>query len=203
FSDAIEGVTMDLMETGSVTLEVGADKAGLTEKIKAFTDAYNKTVSNIKSLISKDGAMQGNSTLRDLSYSLSNMALFAKDGRSAVQFGIEVDKGASAKNLTGAISIDTDQILKMLESDPEETAKFMSAFMTNASEQVSNFTSSVHGRLTQAIAGFDSMIKVHDEKMERMSMQLDMREQRLINQFNTMETLMNSLKSEQQWLTQQ
>src|SRR5690606_88942 len=159
-------------------LDVGTDVAGLTEKVKAFTDAYNKIVSNIKSLTSKDGSMQGNSTLRDLSYSLSKMTTEKINGSYAVNYGIEVDKGASAKNLTGELSVDMNKILKMLEEDPDETSKFMTAFMTNASDEIFKFTSTVHGRISQAITGLDSTLKVHDEKMERMSMQLSMREQR-------------------------
>lgn len=64
FSDVIEGLEFQLETTGNMDFKVSRDDETIKKNLEGFVKAYNKAITAVKSLNSKDGGMQGDSTLR-------------------------------------------------------------------------------------------------------------------------------------------
>ncbi|MCR8660507.1 flagellar filament capping protein FliD [Paenibacillus endoradicis] len=222
FDDLISGVSVTLTKKGESTLDVKQDTASITSKIDAFVTAYNDLLVLVKDNLAKpttEGKMnplQGDTLLKSISSQMYNMFTATVNSNSSLKsmadIGLTIDKGiTTASGMTGKITFDKEKFATALESNSSEVSKLFSngdeankGIALNIANTIrSNYTSTVTGILNVKITGYDSEIKMVDDRLSAMDTKLEMREARIKLQFSNMETMLSSLKNEQNWLTSQ
>lgn len=213
--NVIEGVTFTVYKEGSSVVSASTDTEEVTEKVKAFVDAFNDVRKLIRDNNSEGKSMQGDSTLRQLDMELSDW-ISRKVGSSNSLFlsdiGIEMDKDKKGSEMNGQLSFDEDKFKEILESDPEKIIKLFNYEGDNGkdlgiakvlSDNLNNWTSTTNGILNSRIKGYDSEISFVDDAMESMLIRLEKKEEALKRQFTAMEVAMAQLQNEGSWLSSQ
>ncbi len=219
--NVIPGLTIDLLNTGTVTVQVGRDTDSIVKKIEEFVKAYNDVVNTIRNNTGKEQILQGDSTLRMLDGRLQSILyrqppideetgkpVLSKDYMFLHQLGLEIDKGTTSGNLmTGTIRFDQAKFKEKLAENPDDVIRLLTdgefGIMTLLEQEISTWTSSVNGILTSKINGFNAEITMVDERIERMEERLLRKEEQLKRQFTAMEVALAQLQSQQQWLAMQ
>jgi Flagellar capping protein len=218
--DVISGVTLELLKEGSSsTVTVASDGDKVASKIDAFVKAYNDVVTTVRDNLAKPAdetkmnPLQGDALLKDISNSLYQMFTGASgelgEGfRMMSELGLTIDKGITkGSEMTGRITFDKELFKQKLAENPNAVADLFkdsdSGIIAKMDERLKEWTRSSTGLLATKISGYDSEIKMVDDRMVAMDVRLTMKEQQLKNQFNAMEVALSKLKSEQSWLTAQ
>lgn len=226
--DLIEGTTLTLTGTGTSMVTIDRDTDSIVKNVQSFVSAYNNLVSIVKNNLAKPddddtvNPLQGDALLKQIDSQLYNIfnsgVKNSGDTKASFmeQLGLSIDKGVTTASLmTGKITFDETTFKNALAEDPDkvigvftnstpETGDTHTAgVIIQLSSIINTYASSASGLLTNKITGYDSEIKFVDERMEAMSLRLNMYETRLKQQFSTMETMLSSLKSQQEWLTSQ
>lgn len=210
-SDVIDGVSFQLnKESSSAIIEVTQDHEQVADKIEEFVNAYNDVVSSIRGLIEKDGALQGDSTLRDLDTQLYRMVTrfvpeAAEGFQTLEQIGISIDKG-KYKDLTGLMDLDKDLLLQKLNEDSDAVMGLFrndGGIAKTLDDELKVWTNSVDGIITEKIKGYDSQVKFIDERIEQMNLRLEQKEEQLRRKFTAMEVALANLQAQQTWLSSQ
>ncbi|MCM3635953.1 flagellar filament capping protein FliD [Paenibacillus camelliae] len=215
-NDLIDGITLNLSSKGTTTLSVERDTSAITNSVESFVKAYNDLIDLMNINLAKpDGEdsinpLQGDTTLKSLKdelYSVFTGIVF--EGNQYVGFmeelGLSVDKYVGPGTpLTGKIAFDKTAFANALSEDPSKVTAVFTDRIGQMWERLSGtYTSSTQGIIAMKISGYDSEIKVVDERLEAMERSLQMKEARLKQQFNNMELMLNSLNSTSDWLKSQ
>lgn len=219
--DAVAGVTLNLTSTGSTTLNITKDSAAVIASAEKFVKAYNDLIESINLNLAKPteegitNPLQSDSVLKSLKdtlYSLFNEVIPASvinDGSGIPgvmeQIGLSIDKNiTTSSQRTGKITFDKDAFTTAMN---ENSDKVMNMFIdrTDAIWNAMNnsFAGTTRGIIASKISGYDSQIKMVDERLEVMDRTLLLKEERLNKQFNSMEVMLSSLYNEQNWLASQ
>ena len=133
--NVIEGVTFTIYKKGESVITSSTDTEGVTEKVKAFVDAFNEVRKMVRDNTSTDGSLQGDSTLRQLDMELSSWVTgkVGKKDESTSSFslflseiGIDMDKDKKGSEMDGQLSFDEDKFKEILENDPNKIIKVFS-----------------------------------------------------------------------------
>lgn len=231
FKDVIQGATLNVSKTGNSSITIGADTDKVVAKVEAFVNAYNDLISAVRENLkppldkTKVNPLQGDSVLKQISDqayraisdiigsdpSSNNFARFLSD------IGLEIDKGITVPSqMTGKIVFNKEQFKKKLEQDPNAVVALFNhpnesgnpydptaGAISRLDDIIKTWTSTVNGSITTKIKGYDSEISIVDDRMERMSNQIDQKYERLKKQYTAMEVALSKLQSQQSWLTGQ
>ena len=143
-TDVVDGVTIDLVGSGSGTLTINQDKSAASKTADTFVSSYNELVDLFNVLSSYDadneiaGTLLGDSTLRTVSNRIRSVMQSPIDGLSG------------AYNSLAAIGITTDDTGKLVK----DTTKFQNV-LDNSFDSVAQMFSA-NGVLSDALVGFDS-----------------------------------------------
>jgi len=222
--NAVEGVTLKLTGTGSSTVEVSQDISSITSKVKTFVNAYNDVVTLIKNNTKKstendDGTLSltlmGDSLLRDLQSKLNSMMNQIVGDTNGYKLlsdiGLEIDKGiTSASLMTGNITFDSALFEEKLAANFDAVQKMFSAtssvdgkdgMATLFKNELKNWTNSVDGYITVKIKGYSSDLTYLGEQITNLSERLDMRQAALQKKYATMETMLATLNSQSDYVS--
>lgn len=215
-SDLIDGVTLNLSSKGSTTLSVERDTSAITSSVESFVNAYNDLMELINTNLAKPDSddainpLQGDSVLKSLKddlYSLFTGIVYEDNQYVGFmeELGLSVDKyNGPGTQLTGKIAFDKTAFANALAEDPNKVTSVFTDRIGQMWERLSGtYTSSTQGIIAMKISGYDSEIKVVDERLEAMERSLQMKEARLKQQFNNMEIMLKSLNSTSDWLKSQ
>jgi len=122
-ADAVPGVTLKLLSTttSNAQITVGGDTDTIKTKIKAFQDAFNNLVSNLKNLTKYDsttktaGALQGDGTAVGLLSVLRSMISASGPAASAATFGRLSDVGLQQQQ-DGTLTTNASKLTTALNS---------------------------------------------------------------------------------------
>ena len=122
-ADAVPGVTLKLLSTttSNAQITVGGDTDTIKTKIKAFQDAFNSLVSNLKNLTKYDsttktaGALQGDGTAVGLLSVLRSMISASGPTASAATFGRLSDVGLQQQQ-DGTLTTNASKLTTALNS---------------------------------------------------------------------------------------
>jgi flagellar hook-associated protein 2 len=217
---AIEGVTLTLTAPTTVTttvngasttadkpitLTVAEDKAGVKTNIKKFVDAYNSliTTTNTQTQVTKvgddkspiTGALVGDSGVRQLLSTMRTELGNPQSGgdgsvRILADMGITTDKD-------GKLVIDDAKLTKSLDSNFEQVAGFFtgdSGLMSRMTNKLDVYTQT-GGILETRINGLNGTIKSIDKQNAALTLRMDKLQERLLKQFNAMDSLVGQMSS--------
>ncbi|MFA5495099.1 MAG: flagellar filament capping protein FliD, partial [Porticoccaceae bacterium] len=209
-SDAIEGVTLNLLETGSATVTVAADTQAVKDGIKGFVTAYNNLQATIAGLTSYDAAsgvagdLLGDATLRSIQSRL----------RGAMAGGVG---GGEIQRLADiGIKLEVNGTLKVDDAKLDAAISGKSLALTNffagsdgadgLADELDDFLGQIlksGGPLDNATKGLDASVKRLDERYLNMEKSINVTIARYRAQFSQLDVMIASMNSTSSYLTQQ
>ena len=143
-TNAIPGVTLNLLSAGSTTLTVGIDTQAIDGAVNSFISAYNKVISDVSAqntVTSSGSGNTKNSSLGPLggNFALSSLvnSLYGFMGSEAPTLsgdsGLPSTYGiTSNSNGSGQLQIDTSTLNNMLTTNPQQVQQFFSALVNGS-----------------------------------------------------------------------
>lgn len=206
-SDAISGVTLNLLSLGTSTVTVASDDDAIVEKVRAFIDKFNESVNKIRELTGSAGALSGDGGIRAIeSYLRTNIFGDVPDAvgsfRNLLAVGISTGKDFSATE-SAQLSLDEDAFREALRKDRLNVEQlFANDVQTGIGDVLFTFlddatrtTGYLNGR-AKANGTIDQQIQGLKDQIARLEERLDTKEARLRRQFAQMERLSSSLQSQ-------
>ncbi len=212
-SDAIEGVTLDLIqaEAGTTTtLDVDVDTASVKGLIEGFVGGYNEVVSFVsgqsKMEDSSGGILSGDSGLNVVKRRLQNLLTTISDNSgnfSALsELGLQTQRDGTltldSAKLDEAIANDLDSVEKLLAGEDGSQG-----IAVQFQDYLESITDSRDGFLAGRTTSIQNNISRVETDIERMQDRLEKREETLRAQFMAMEQLVSQLNTQRDFLTQQ
>ncbi|MGD9164729.1 MAG: flagellar filament capping protein FliD, partial [Chromatiales bacterium] len=202
-SDAIEGVTFELLEESAAASEmtITRETESTTSGVSDLVDAYNTLMSAFSEL--RNGDLSGDSTLRMIESRVRNM-LGGKMGVDGVytyasQAGINFERD-------GTLSFDSEELATALENDRDAVLDLF----TNEEEGLAVRLDSLIETMLQTSGlidaredGLNARVDSTNDRIESMEYRLELVEARYRAQFTALDTLMSQLDSTSSWLTSQ
>lgn len=210
-SEAISGVTIDLTHadpafdpltpnwaalTGT-TLKVATDTQAMQGKIEEFVTAFNAAVS-----AAGDQSLAGDSTIRSVLANLRRRLTDSTTGTGLFKLGITSQKDGTIQinsaKLTEALTDDEAGVGMLLAGDgvTEGIADLLKT-------SLSGYTSATTGFLAARQKSYDATIHRIDKEIARDEIRVAFKEEQLTAQFAALESLVNALNSQGNYLTQQ
>ncbi|MDR1276764.1 MAG: flagellar filament capping protein FliD [Candidatus Accumulibacter sp.] len=205
FENAITGVTLSAVKTGSTRLDVSADSSVLREKTEAFIKEYNNVVSTLKTLsqYNADGAsgvLNGDSTVRSLMSQVRNAA-------STLPAGVDpslkylFDLGISSST-GGTMTLDATKLTAAIEKNSAAVTASLTAY-GSAFDTLATNLNGAQGAVTSRTKGLEQSTKLLDTQMETLNTRLEKIEAQYRKQFSALDTLISKMQSTSNYLTQQ
>lgn len=195
--NVVDGLTIQLtkaQKSGDAPLQVTVeqDKEAVTGSLKKFTDSYNELIDELAKMMSSDpkapGALSSDSGVRSLKSVLSNSVRDLPNGLSLSSLGIKTDK-------TGKLSFSETDFNKALEKDPELLGKALmgdDGLLKRMSNSLDPYTKR-DGALKGRKSGLEASEKRVNERMEALDRRMNSAYKRYLNQFTTMNQMMQTM----------
>jgi flagellar hook-associated protein 2 len=204
--DAIAGITLNLLgETaGNVQLNVSRDTDSVTESVQAFVDAFNELKTTFDSLAGEGDELEADSTLRSIENQVQAIFNTVPSGLTT-GFSYLSEVGVSFQR-DGTLSLDSDDLESAINTDFAGMAELFAhddqGYLFRLDGLIDRFVQA-EGLIDVRQDGLNSRIDVTDQRIADMEYRLEIREQRLRNQFTLLDTLMGELQSTSAFLSQQ
>ena len=204
--DAISGITLNLLaETSTdVQLKVSRDTGSVTESVQAFVDAFNELKTTIDSLSGEGNDLEADNTLRGIEnqiQSVFNTPPSAMNG----SFTHLSEVGVSFQR-DGKLSLDSAALQNAIDTDFAGMAEVFAhddqGYLFRVDTLISDIIQA-DGLIDIRQDGLNSRMDRVDQRIADMEYRLELREQRLLDQFNTLDTLMGQLQGTSAFLSQQ
>ncbi len=216
--DLINGVTINLQNTGSSTVSITSNVDDMVDTIKKFVADYNAMISNLQSLTAYDkesgnvGLFQGDSDFTMLSGKFYNdifgVVMSNKTTRSdhnGNEYTVNTiftaaDVGFSM-NKTGMISFDEEKFRSAYKKDPDLTNRLFGSMFTRLK---TDFESTITGDNSN-LNLLDQEIKKEEDRyqdrIDAMNKYLETKYEIMAKQFASYDEMINKLNAQSQSLT--
>lgn len=202
-SDVIAGVSLDLIGTGTTSLNVSRDDSKIESAVQDLVTAYNavfKSTSDLKAKTLKDDR----SSLQNIESQFRDVLRTKAGNSSAFKYLAEI--GLTTSKTGGGVTLDTTVFYAALKKDPDGVASMFS-----------DPTSGVTGRfkkLADSLMGVGGVLPGREENMKRridtnttdranLDFRLKRKEASLNKQFNNLDVLVGSLNNTSDYLKTQ
>lgn len=211
--DAIQGLTLNLVETGSATIDVTRDSTGIKKAVKGFVDSYNKLQETIDGLTRYDqktgsrGELLGDTTLRGIDAQLRGLigaALPEGEMRTLSDLGITL-------TVDGTLEIDDEELDDALENHLSAVSAFFAGGPEAAEGEglAAGLEAALArivddgGTLEDATEGLESSIENLQEHYSRTEERINSTLDRYRKQFQQLDSMIAQMNSTSSYLTQQ
>ncbi len=174
FTDVLTGVdiTISKQTTSAVTLTISNDFSSVENALNSIITAYNNTKTTIDNNIAEGAALQGETSLSIITSSIFRVLSDYLGEQNLL------DSSESADTATGQISLDTEQLNTLLNSDNFDAYEFFYEFANSLEDTVDIYTESMQNRsstyqeLSQDLADdIQEKTEQLQEKIERLRIQ--------------------------------
>ena len=196
-SEAIPGLSLNILKTGTTTVTVDDDNSTLKAKVQEAVDAFNSFNSFYTQQIQSKGSLPlyGDSLLRGVNRQLRNFLASTSSNsgvfKSAAAIGIKL-------SLTGKLEIDNAALDSALSSKRADVATLLSGdsgLAAQVSNLIDGYTKS-GGTLANAQARSQTTIDSYNKRIEVLEAQLALRRQTLTQQFTAADQAISQLNSQ-------
>jgi len=210
FAAVANGLSVTLANTVAdgtvVDLDVSQDTAAMTKTVKGIVDSINAALAKIDTLTAYNSTTKSSSPLatdgsvRALRNNLLN-SIYPGDGTSLAGVGIQLDR-------YGKLVFDEDAFSDAYAADPGAVAaKFTtgtpSGFAARVQVVAKGASDSVSGTITSSINGRNTHIKRMQDSIDDWDTRLALRRETLTKQFTAMESALQQMNSQSNWLSSQ
>jgi len=205
-SDAISGITLNLLaETSSdVQLNVSRDTGSVTESVQAFVDAFNELRTTIDSLSGEGNDLEADNTLRSIESRIQSVFNTPPSG-SGGAFTYLSEVGVAFQR-DGMLALDSGVLQNAIDTDFAGMAELFAnddqGYLFRVDTLIGNIVQA-DGLIDIRQDGLNNRIDRVDQSISDMEYRLELRQQRLLNQFNSLDALMGQLQGTSTFLTQQ
>jgi flagellar hook-associated protein 2 len=198
-TDAISGVTISLLSTGTSTVTVSSENDAIVEQVQGFITAYNDTVDRISNLTNTGGLLPGDSGVRSILTFIRDKIFSQVPGAgefdSVFSIGISTGKEFDI-NSTGKIELDEDKFREALTGNRTNVERLFANTSENGVadllfgylDDVTKSTGFLNER-AKANGGIDTQVRNLRDQIARIEDRLVLKENRLRRQFSTLEQL--------------
>jgi flagellar hook-associated protein 2 len=199
----MDGITLDLKQTGSADLTLSRDTDKITESTQAFVDAYNNLQNTIKDL--RAGNLSGDSTLTSIQSQLRNEINTEPSGLSS-SYTTLYSVGISTDAKTGELLFDSADFETALNTDFSGVTDL---FANDAQGYAFRFQDMADtllksdGLIDTRQDGLNTRISDVQDREVDMQYRLDLKEKALRSQYAALDGLVGRLNSTSQFLAAQ
>ncbi len=206
-ADAIDGVTVSMLSTGTSTVTVSSDNDAIVEHVQEFITEYNATLSMIHEQTGSEGTLSNDSGMRTVQFFLRTNVFdqvtgLAGDFTSLLDIGISTGEEFDATALP-LLELDEDAFREALRNDREN----VEGLFTNTAEngiadglyeyldEATRTTGFLNAR-AKSNGTIDKQIETLNSQIDRMEDRALQYENRLRRQFTQLETLTASYQNQ-------
>jgi flagellar hook-associated protein 2 len=200
-TDAITGVTLELVAAGSATAGITRDNSGIEEKIQGLVDAYNTLMEEFDAM--KESSLGMDSSLRMMKQGfvdiLSQTATV--DGADAYLFEMGI-----TRDREGVLSLDSSDLADALASDFDRVSQILTDETTGFANRFYNYTDlllDTDGVIDSKDDSLNGQLDTVQTQIERQELHMDSYEKLLIAQFTALDQTLAILQSTSSYLTSQ
>lgn len=208
--EAIEGVTLNLVDAGRSTVTVERDTEAVSDAITNFIDGYNELKATTGELTSFDpetgeaGELLGDSTMRMTESRLSSAL---SGGVESGEFRMLQDVGISLR-VDGTLELDEARLDEAITQEPEALMAFFagdgeSAGMAGKLDAELDQMLGNQGLVDNAISGAETSLQNLDVRQAQMEKSIEQTIDRYRTQFGQLDTMIAEMNQTSQYLTQQ
>ena len=191
--DVIEGVTLELVGTGTATLDARRDTEAMTEGLNAFVEKYNALSTELAKL--GEGELQGDRLPRNVDIELrrafsTDIELADGTRLAPVELGFTFDRH-------GTLSLDTAALEARRSEGSDRLVEAYSrpvdGFAARLSQVLEAYTGA-GGRIASRTEGVESRRESLEQMIERTEYRLERVEARYRRQFGAMDQMVGALQ---------
>ena len=209
--DAIQGVTLNLKETGTATLDITRDGGGIKKAVKGFAEAYNtlqKTLDNLTRFnqeTGETGALLGDTTLRGIESQLRAVVSGATSGDG--EFSTLADIGITLK-VDGTLEVDDEAVEDAVDNQLAGLARFFTGgadkngLAVRLDETLAEMVDD-GGTLDDATEGLETSIESLQRQYNRTEDRINSTLARYRTEFQKLDSMIAQMNSTSTYLTQQ
>lgn len=197
-SDAIGGVTLDLLSLGTSTVTVSSDEDAIVESIQGFVEKFNTALNEVRDLIGPEGTLRGDGGIRSIETYLvstifSQVSGLTGDYQSMIDLGISSGEDFNSEQPLN-ITLDEEKFRKALQSDRSSVIDiFANSSENGIADQIFTFldgatkTTGFLNERARSNGTIDQQIQSTNDQIARLEERLTQRETRLRRQFTSLE----------------
>ena len=209
----MSGVTINLKrvsteEDGVTSLNVTQDTTGLTDALKNFVSAYNKTIEQIDTVTANGAELHGESSLTSLKNTIRSYANGSNTTNGGIykllsEIGISTAK-ADSNNLssdTNELTFDEEKFLKALEENPDSVKSILAGengIFSMIESTVEQSLKSISGYFDVKTTTIDNDIKKVEDKISKKNTNIDSYKAQLEKKFQAMENMISKMQQNYQ-----
>lgn len=212
-SNVLSGLTLDLKQTGTTTVDVASDTNVVKESVDNFVKAFNTAITNLTTATKYDagsktaGPLQGDATAVGLLNTLKNMVM--TNGPTGTSFNRLSDVGLEMQR-DGTLTVNSSKLTTAL-AKPDELKTFFSASSDTVTEtgmarRFYDYTFNVNssgGVLTGRNKALQEAISRNNTDIDKMEARISRTEERLYKTYSALDTKMSTLNSMSTYVAQQ
>lgn len=206
-TDAINGITLDLLSTGDTTVTVKTDNSGIVDAVNKMITAFNTAVTEISKATATDGTLANQGDIQAISSYLWNNVFSQVTGLSGsysnlAQLGITTGSTFDASSVQ-QLQLDETVFTEALTDSRSNVAEvFNNSDGTGIIDQLSSYLDSVTGTSgflydrSKSNGSIDREISDLNSRITNMTERADAKEQQLKLKYAKLETQLSTLKSQ-------
>lgn len=206
-ADAIGGVTLNFLSTGTSTVTVELDDDAIIEDVQEFITAFNDSVTQIRDAVGPSGVLRSDGTLTSIE-SFLRSAVFSQVSGLAGTFQSLLDIGISTgdtfdSTAVSLLELDEDAFREALRDNRTNVENLFSNTAENGIadlmfeylDEATKTTGFLNER-SKANGSIDQQIQNYNDQIDRIEERLVLKEARLRQQFSRMEQLASQLQAQ-------
>jgi flagellar hook-associated protein 2 len=204
--DAIGGITLNLLAetTSPAKLTVSRDVDKVKETVQRFVDAYNELKTTFDGLSGQGNDLEADNTLRSIRSQIQGVFNTPPAGlTTGLTYLSEI--GVTFRR-DGTLALDSNDLESAVNSDFSGVAELFAndgqGYLFRLGHLIDGFVQP-DGLINLREDGLNARIDTTEQRISDMGYRLQLREQRLNNQFSRLDELMGQLNGTSQFLTQQ
>ncbi len=206
-TDAISGVTVDLISIGTTTVTISADQDAIVENVQNFITEVNTIFSSLDELTGEDGDLENDSSIKAIKSQLQSILLSAVGGlsenyNSLISIGLSTGDSFDAES-TIQYELDTDAFADALSEHASTIASLFSndddTGIANLIEDYLTSIADTDGFIYQRAKSngtIDTQIERYNDQIDAIEERVSMKETRLRTQFTKMEQVLATYQTQ-------
>lgn len=211
FDDVVDGLTFTAhsVSDSAVTVSIARDTQSVVEALSGFVDNYNTAIDRIDELTDYDAETETASILLG-----DNSVRMARDRLYRMISGTHGVSGDSIRRFSqvgitltsgNQLEFDEEKFLKAYNNDPDAVVRFFTdadkGAGTELEEVIDSIVTDTNGLIPSRTSSLSDTQTMLEDRVDQLNDLLDRKQERLLTQFQAMETVLSNLQSQQSALT--
>ena len=197
----IDGITLNLRDIGTSTLNLSRDTEAIKESVQEFVDAYNNLYSTLNQLGKNE--LSGDSSVRSIQSAVRGVYNTKPIGLTG-SFSSLVQIGLNSDSRTGELSLDSVDFEKALDTDFQSVAELFANDDQGFAFRLADIADTLlknDGVVKSREEGIRSRINNAEDDILSLEARLELKERALRAKFASLDSLIGSMQSTMSFVT--